>query len=57
LEKLTQRPVPKPSMDRAIKSLQDYLSSDLARPIPAVAYKKTKSRHAKKSGIMKPAGA
>ncbi len=57
LEKLTERPVPKPNMERAIKSLQVYMDSDQARPIPSMAYKKNKSRNEKKSGIMKPAGA
>jgi intracellular multiplication protein IcmP len=50
-ERLTRRPIPKPKLDGAIKTISELMRSPRARPIPQVDYK-----GAKKSGIKKPAG-
>ncbi len=47
-EKMTQRPIPRPKMQDAVKSLADYIESDRARPIPQVDYSGSKKRGVKK---------
>lgn len=59
-EKMTQRPIPRPKVETAIDSLETYMSSDKARPIPQLDYKGSKKRgikQPKKSGIKKPKAA
>lgn len=59
-EKMTQRPIPRPKVEGAIDSLEQYMASDKARPIPQLDYKGSKSRGIKKpqsSGIKKPKAA
>jgi len=48
-EKLTSRPIPKPKVDDAVKSISDYMRSDQARPIPQLDYARSK-----RGGIKKP---
>lgn len=50
LEKMTQRPIPRPKVEAAIDSIVEYMRSDRARPIPQLDYKGSKKR-----GIKKPA--
>lgn len=50
-EKMTQRPIPKPKVSEAVKSIMDYMKSSRARPIPQLDYKGSKAR-----GVKKPAG-
>lgn len=47
-EKLSQRPIPRPKVQDAVKSLAEYMASDKARAIPALDYSKSK-----KGGIKK----
>ena len=47
-EKMAQRPIPRPKVDDAVKSITDYISSSAARPIPALDYSKSKKRAIKK---------
>ncbi len=48
-EKLTQRPIPVPKLEHALDSIQQYMSSTLARPIPQMDYSKSKKRGVKKA--------
>ena len=50
MEKRTMRPIPKPKVEDAVKSIVDYMASEKARPIPPLDYSKSKN----KSGIKKP---
>lgn len=50
-EKLTERPIPRPKVERAIDSLVVYMKSDSARPIPQLDYSRSKKR-----GVKRPAG-
>jgi intracellular multiplication protein IcmP len=50
-ERLTRRPIPKPKLDGALRTLSDLMRSSRARAIPQVDYKGAKSK-----GIKKPAG-
>jgi intracellular multiplication protein IcmP len=50
-EKLTNRPIPRPKLDAAIGSLNEYMASRRARPIPQLDYS-----NVKKGGVKKPAG-
>lgn len=57
-EKMTQRPIPKPKVNDAVKSIVDYMKSNRARPIPQLDYKGSKTGGVKKpssGGIKKPA--
>ena len=47
-EKLAQRPIPRPKVADAIKSLVEYFSSGKARPLPPMEYSD------KKRGLKKP---
>lgn len=47
-EKQVQRPIPRPKVDDAVKSLTEYISSSNARPIPTLDYSKSKKRGVKK---------
>lgn len=47
-EKLAQRPIPRPKMEDAVKSITDYMSSGKARPIPSLDYSNSKKRAIKK---------
>lgn len=49
-ERLTQRPIPKPKVQNAVKSVSDYMRSPRARPIPQLTYKGTR-----KKGVKQPA--
>ncbi|QQG36700.1 MAG: type IV secretion system protein [Micavibrio aeruginosavorus] len=55
-EKMTQRPIPKPKVGDAVKSIADYMKSSRARPIPQLDYKAGKAHAAKAQGVKKPAG-
>ena len=59
-EKMTMRPIPRPKVEAAIDSIDSYIHSDKARPIPQLDYKNSKKRGIKKpknSGIKKPRSA
>lgn len=47
-EKMAQRPIPRPKMEDAVKTISEYLASSNARPIPALDYSKSKKRAIKK---------
>lgn len=47
-EKMAQRPIPRPKMQDAIKTLGEYMESDRARPVPQVDYSGSKKRGIKK---------
>lgn len=47
-EKMAQRPIPRPKMEDAVKTIAEYLASPNARPIPALDYSKSKKRAIKK---------
>lgn len=47
-EKSAQRPIPRPKVEDAVKSLTEYIGSTVARPIPALDYSKSKKRAIKK---------
>lgn len=48
-EKLTQRPIPAPKMENAVRMIKEYMSSNLARPIPQLDYSKSSKRGVKKA--------
>ncbi len=48
-EKLTQRPIPVPKVDHAVQTIQEYMKSLHARPIPQLDYSKSKKRGVKKA--------
>lgn len=48
-EKLTQRPIPVPKLDHALETIQEYMSSLKARPIPQLDYSQSKKRGVKKA--------
>lgn len=50
-ERLTRRPIPKPKVDGAVKSIVDYMASRRARPVPALDYKGAKNTR----GVKQPA--
>jgi intracellular multiplication protein IcmP len=57
IEKMTQRPIPRPKVEAAIDTIVTYMQSDRARPIPQLDYKGSKKRGVKKpsaSGIKQP---
>jgi len=47
-EKMAQRPIPKPKVDFAVDSIEEYMSSDIARPIPQLDYSQSSKRGVKK---------
>lgn len=47
-EKTAQRPIPRPKMEDAVKSIAEYIASPNARPIPALDYSKSGKRAIKK---------
>lgn len=47
-EKAAQRPIPRPKMEDAVKSISEYIASPNARPIPALDYSGSKKRAIKK---------
>lgn len=47
-EKLIQRPIPRPKMEDAVKTLAEYLAGSNARPIPVLDYSNSKKRAIKK---------
>lgn len=47
-EKMAQRPIPRPKMEDAVKTIAEYMASSNARPIPALDYSKSKKRAIKK---------
>lgn len=48
-EKMTQRPIPVPKVGHAVQTIQEYMSSLKARPIPQLDYSKSKKRGIKKA--------
>tara|TARA_R110001592_G_scaffold3525_3_gene19781 strand:+ start:30742 stop:31968 length:1227 start_codon:yes stop_codon:yes gene_type:complete len=48
-EKLTQRPIPVPKVEHAVDTIQTYMNSIKARPIPQLDYSKSKKRGVKKA--------
>lgn len=48
-EKLTRRPIPIPKVEHAVQTIQDYMSSIMARPIPQLDYSRSKKRGVKKA--------
>ncbi len=48
-EKLTQRPIPVAKIEHALNTIQDYMSSIRARPIPQLDYSQSKKRGVKKA--------
>ncbi len=48
-EKLTRRPIPVPKVENAVKTIQSYMGSIQARPIPQLDYSKSKKRGVKKA--------
>lgn len=49
MEKMTQRPIPKPKLDDAIDSIVGYVKSDVMRPVPQLDYSQSKKRGVKKA--------
>jgi intracellular multiplication protein IcmP len=43
-EKMTERPIPRPKMEEAVKTMSEYITSSNARPIPALDYSNSKKR-------------
>ena len=56
MEKLTDRPIPRPKVDKAVDTIIEYMESLKARPIPQLDYSMVK-RGSKKSGVQKPKSA
>lgn len=48
-ERLTQRPIPVPKMGGALHTIQEYMASMRARPIPQLDYSKSTKRGVKKA--------
>ncbi len=48
-EKLTQRPIPVPKVEHAYETIQTYMKSVRARPIPQLDYSQSKKRGVKKA--------
>ncbi len=48
-ERMTQRPIPVPKIEDAVKTIKEYMGSTRARPIPALDYKNSKKRGIKKA--------
>lgn len=48
-EKMTQRPIPVPKIEMALQTIETYMKSSRARPIPALDYSKSKKRGVKKA--------
>jgi intracellular multiplication protein IcmP len=55
-ERMTQRPIPKPKVENAVKSISEYMTSGKQRPIPPLDYSYSKKRGVKKpkAGVKKP---
>lgn len=47
-EKMAQRPIPRPKMQDAVKTIVEYMASTRARPIPQIDYSGSKKRGIKK---------
>ncbi len=48
-EKLTMRPIPVPKVEHALQTIQEYMQSPMARPIPQLDYTNSKKRGVKKA--------
>lgn len=48
-ERMTQRPIPVPKVDDAVKTIREYMASFRARAIPQLDYKNSKKRGVKKA--------
>jgi intracellular multiplication protein IcmP len=48
-ERMTQRPIPVPKLEDAVKTIKEYMGSMRARPIPQLDYKDSKKRGVKKA--------
>ena len=44
VEKRAKRPIPKPKVDDAVKSITDYMETLDARPIPTLDYSASKDK-------------
>lgn len=57
-ERVIDRPIPKPKVDFAVKTIIEYMTSNVARPIPQLDYSKSKkaqgAKGPKSAGIKKP---
>lgn len=58
-EKITDRPIPRPKVDDAVKTITDYMIGSTSRPIPQLDYSKSKKgrgikKPKTKSGLKKP---
>jgi intracellular multiplication protein IcmP len=49
-EKITDRPIPRPKVEDAVKTIVDYMNGPTARPVPQLDYSKSK----KVRGVKKP---
>lgn len=47
-EKITQRPIPRPQLDKAVESIASYMASNRARPIPQLDYSASDQQRAVK---------
>lgn len=48
-ERLTQRPIPVAKVKDAVTTIEEYMASDRARPVPALDYSKSKKKGVKKA--------
>ncbi len=49
VERLTRRPIPVPKVEGALQTIQEYMGSLMARPIPQLDYSNSKKRGVKKA--------
>jgi intracellular multiplication protein IcmP len=48
IEKRVGRPIPRPKVEEAVEMLNEYMTSDRARPVPNLDYSGPKRRSIKK---------
>ncbi|MGH1374869.1 MAG: type IV secretion system protein [Alphaproteobacteria bacterium] len=48
-ERLTQRPIPVPKVEHALETIEEYMASARARPVPQLDYSQSKKRGVKKA--------
>jgi intracellular multiplication protein IcmP len=55
-EKMTNRPIPRPKVENAVRTINEYMSSIRARPVPQLDYSQSSKRGIKKpkAGVKKP---
>jgi intracellular multiplication protein IcmP len=44
-ERMTKRPIPVPKVENGVKTIQEYMASNRARPIPPIDNNQSKSKH------------